>query len=81
MGRLAGSLSMIGSPVGLLKNVGGGVKSFFYEVMDKHFDGQYNEWGLMNGLVSDLVDSRVSWGLMNGLVSDLVAQLILLVEF
>jgi hypothetical protein len=32
LARLAGSLSVIGSPVGLIKNIGGGVQAFFYEV-------------------------------------------------
>lgn len=31
-GRLFGSLKMLGKPVGLYKNIGGGVKDFFYEV-------------------------------------------------
>ena len=31
IGRLAGSLTAIGRPVGLAKNVGGGVQAFFYE--------------------------------------------------
>ena len=31
LAQIAGSLTILGSPVGLVRNVGGGVKSFFYE--------------------------------------------------
>lgn len=35
-GRLFGSMRMLGKPVGLYHNIGGGVKDFFYEVQKLH---------------------------------------------
>ena len=39
--RLAGSLTAIGRPVGLARNIGGGVRAFFYEV--RFFSCVYNQ--------------------------------------
>jgi hypothetical protein len=35
-GNLIGSLSLLGKPAGLYKNIGGGVQDFFYEVRTPH---------------------------------------------